>query len=70
MGKAHKMHRMEKDILKRDKQLKYPTDRFGPTSLMTQVSHVNGSRVIMMASQMGHMVSIKNPEHPLVPTGF
>ena len=68
MGKS--MHRAEKEILKRDKQLEYPTDRLGPTSLLTQVSHINSSRVIMLANQMGHMVSIKNPEPPLIPTGF
>lgn len=64
------MHREEKEVLKRAKELQYPTDRLGPTSLMTQVSHTNSSRVIMLASQMGHMVSIKDPEQPLVPTGF
>ncbi|MDE6040988.1 MAG: hypothetical protein K2F99_05370, partial [Muribaculaceae bacterium] len=69
MGK-HKMHRMEKEILSRAQKLEYATDRLGPTSLMSQISHINSSRIIMMASQMGHMVSIKNPEMPLVPTGF
>lgn len=64
------MHREEKEVLRRTKELEYPTDRLGPTSLMTQVSHTNGSRVIMLASQFGHMVSIKDPEMPLVPTGF
>lgn len=64
------MHREEKEVLKRAKALQYPTDRLGPTSLMTQVSHTNSSRVIMLASQFGHMVSIKDPELPLVPTGF
>lgn len=64
------MHREEKEVLKRAKELEYLTDRLGPTSLMTQVSHTNSSRVIMLASQFGHMVSIKDPELPLVPTGF
>ena len=68
MGKS--MHRAEKEILKRDKQLEYPTDRLGPTSLLTQVSHINSSRVIMLANQMGHMVSIKNPEPPLIPNDY
>lgn len=70
MGKAGTMHRAEKDILRRAKQLQYATDLYGPTSLMTQVNHINSSRNIMFASQLGHMVSIKNPEMPLVPTGF
>lgn len=64
------MHREEKEVLKRAKELQYPTDRLGPTSLMTQVSHTNSSRVIMLANQLSHMVSIKDPEQPLVPTGF
>ena len=62
--------REEKAVLKRAKELKYPTDRLGPGSLMIQQSHTNSSRVIMANSQLTHMVSIKDPEAPLVPTGF
>lgn len=68
MGK--KISSQEKAILKRAKELDYPTDRLGPTALMTQQSHINASRMIMTANQMGHMVSIKDPEQPLVPTAF
>lgn len=62
--------REEKAILKRYGELKYPTDVLGPGSLMIQQSHTNSSRVIMSNSQLTHMVSIKDPETPLVPTGF
>lgn len=64
------MHQEEKAVLKRARELEYPTDRLGPTGLMTQASHINSSRMIMLASQLGHMVSIKDPETPLIPTGF
>lgn len=59
-----------KALVKQAKTLKYPTDRLGPGSLMIQQSHVNSSRVIMINHQLTHMVSIKDPEQPLVPTGF
>lgn len=62
--------REEKAILKRYGDLKYPTDVLGPGSLMIQQSHTNSSRVIMSNSQLTHMVSIKDPDAPLVPTGF
>lgn len=60
----------EKTILKRAAALKYDTDRLGPGSMMIQQSHVNSSRVIMVNHQITHMVSIKDPEAPLVPTGY
>lgn len=60
----------EKAVLRREKQLQYPTDRLGAGSLMIQQSHTNSSRVIMVNHQLGHAVSIKEPEQPLVPTGF
>ena len=64
------MSREEKAILKRASEMKYLTDRLGPGSLMIQQSHTNSSRVIMVNSQLTHMVSIKDPEQPLVPSGF
>lgn len=64
------MSREERAILKRASEMKYPTDRLGPGSLMIQQSHTNSSRVIMVNSQLTHMVSIKDPEQPLVPSGF
>lgn len=60
----------EKHIIKRAKAMQYPTDRLGPGSLMIQQSHTNSSRVIMVNHQLSHAVSIKDPEAPLVPTGF
>lgn len=66
MSKSNK----EKSVLKRAKQLKYDTDRLGPGSLMIQQSHTNSSRLVMVNHQLGHRVDIKDPEMPLVPTGF
>ena len=60
----------ERIVLKRDEELKYTTDRLGPGSLMTQQSHTNASRLIMVNHNLPHVVSIKDPEMPLVPTGF
>lgn len=60
----------EKAVLKRASELKYPTDRLGPGSLMVQQSHINSSRLIMSNHQLTHMVNIKDPESPLVPSGF
>ena len=37
---------------------------------MTQQSHVNSSRMVMLNHQFTHMVNIKDPEAPLVRTGF
>lgn len=69
MGKRQ-LSNKEKAVLKREKSLEYVTDRLGPGSLMIQQSHTNSSRVIMVNHQLGHAVSIKEPEQPLVPTGF
>lgn len=60
----------EKLVIRRNDALKYPTDRLGPGSLMVQQSHINSSRVIMVNHQITHAVNIKDPETPLVPTGF
>ena len=60
----------EKQILKRNSELKYPTDRLSAGSLMTQESHVNASRLIMCNHQLSDMLNIKDAEAPLVPTGF
>lgn len=60
----------EKAVLKRAAELKYPTDRLGPGSLMVQQSHINSSRLIMSNHQLTHMVNIKDPDMPLVPSGF
>ena len=70
MGKKKNMSSQEKAILKRVNELKHPTDRLGPSSLMTQQTHINASRMIMVGNQLSQMVSIKDPEQPLVPTGF
>lgn len=59
-----------KAILKRADELQYDTDRLSAASLMTQQSHINSSRLIMVANQLTHMVNIKDPEAPLVSTGF
>ena len=59
-----------KTILKRADELNYDTDRLSAASLMTQQSHINSSRLIMVANQLTHMVNIKDPEAPLVSTGF
>ena len=64
------MSRKEQQIVERSNDLKYPTDRLGPGSLLTQQSHTNASRLIMVNHNLPHMVSIKDPEMPLVPTGF
>lgn len=69
MHKRH-MSQMEKAVRKRYSELKYPTDRLGPGSLMTQQSHINSSRVIMVNHQLADALNIKDPEGPLVPTGF
>lgn len=60
----------EKEIWNRSKELVYDTDRYGPGSLMTQADKVNSSRAIMLNHHMTQFVSIKDPEMPLVPTGF
>lgn len=65
-----KKGQLEKEILKRYASLEYATDRLGPGSLMTQESHINSSRLIMVNHQLSDMVNIKDPEMPLVPTGF
>lgn len=63
-------NRAEKAVIKRARELEYPTDRLGPGSLLMQQSHVNSSRVVMANSQFTQFVSIDSPEMPLVPTGF
>lgn len=60
----------EKQVMKRYEELRYPTDRLSAASLMTQESHVNSSRQVMVAHQIPDMVNIKDAETPLVPTGF
>lgn len=70
MGNKKNMSSQERAILKRVNELKHPTDRLGPSSLMTQQTHINASRMIMVGNQLSQMVSIKDPEQPLVPTGF
>lgn len=60
----------EKSIRKRYSELVHPTDRLGAGSLMTQESHVNSSRMIMVNHQLADFLNIKDPETPLVPTGF
>lgn len=57
-------------VLKRAKKLENETDLYGPGSLMTQISHVSGSRAIMENHHIGHAVNLVDPESPLVPTGF
>ena len=65
-----KVSKDEKAIVAREKEFEYITDRYGPASMLTQVNHINSSRVIMWNSQASQWVSIKDPEQPLVPTGF
>lgn len=60
----------EKILLKRDAELKYSSDRLGAGSLMTQQSHINASRMIMVNHNFPQHVSIKEPEASLVPSGF
>ena len=69
MGKRH-VSNAEKAVLRRERALKYDTDRLGPGSLMTQQSHTNASRLVMLQHQLTHAVSIKDPEQPLVITSF
>lgn len=69
MSKKH-MSQLEKAVRKRYSELEYPTDRLGPGSLMTQQSHINSSRLIMENHQLCDALNIKDPEGPLVPTGF
>lgn len=66
----HSMSNKEKAVLRREKALVYDTDRLGPGSLMIQQSHTNSSRVVMTNHQLRDFVSVKEPEQPLVPTGF
>ena len=74
MGKIRKADKdqtiKEKEILKRNEDLTYPTDRYGAGSLMTQADKVQSSRLIMVNHQISQAVSIKDPEMPLVPSGF
>ena len=74
MGKKAKVQRVisqkEKEVLKRNKELLYPTDRLGAGSAMIQQTHTNSSRLIMVNHQLGHALNIKDPEVPLVPSGF
>lgn len=65
-----KKSQIEKAVRSRYSELEYPTDRLGPGSLMTQVSHINSSRVVMENHQLCDALNIKDPESPLVPTGF
>lgn len=67
---AKHMSQLEKTVRKRYSELEYPTDRLGPGGLMTQQSHINSSRMIMVSHQLVDMLNIKDPEMPLVPTGF
>lgn len=71
MGKKYKnMSQKEREVLERADELSYPTDVLGPGSAFIQQSHTNASRLIMVNHQLGHAVNIKDPEPPLVPTGF
>jgi len=69
-SKDRNMTIQERELLKRAAALEYDTDRLGPSALMTQQSHISSSRMIMGANQMTQFVDIKNPEVPLVATGF
>jgi len=64
------MPEIERQVRAQDANLYYPTDRLGPGSVMTQQSHTNASRLIMENHQMSDCINIKDPEPPLVPTGF
>lgn len=70
MSESKRTTMKEKAINKAVARMKYPTDRLGPGSLMTQQSHINSSRLIMVNHQINQSVNIKDPEMPLVPTGF
>ena len=66
---AKHMSVKERQVLKRYDELTYPTDRLSAGSLMTQESHVNSSRLVMVCHQVPDMINIKDAEAPLVPTG-
>ena len=68
--KTKNMSNKERIVLERASELEYDTDRLGAGSLMTQQSHINASRLIMVNHNIPHMVNIKNPDAPLVPSGF
>ena len=61
-AKKKLMSNKEKIVLKREADLNFRTDRLGPGSLMTQQSHTNASRLIMVNHNLPHVVSIKDPE--------
>ena len=63
-------HKAEQAVLDREKELKYDTDRLSASSLMTLQSHTNSSREIMAAQHLSQFNDIKDPEQPLVITGF
>lgn len=67
---SKKKSNIEKQVMKRYSEMEYDTDRLGPGGLMTQQSHINSSRMIMTSHQLSDLVNIKDPEAPLVPTGF
>ena len=68
--KDHEVSKAEKQVLKRAAELAQDTDRLSAAGLITQVSHINSSRLIMEAQHATQMVNIKDPEQPLVLTGF
>lgn len=59
-----------KQILEREKELEYRTDRYGVGSLLTTANRINASRAIMYNRNVGHVLNITDSEPPLTPTGF
>lgn len=59
-----------RQVLKRGKELEYPTDRYGVGSLLTLSNGINSSRAIMYNHHVEHSVNIIDAEPPLVATGF
>jgi hypothetical protein len=45
---ARKMSQKEKAVMNRYSELEYDTDRYGAGSLMTQATHINASRLLMI----------------------
>lgn len=67
---GNKMSTQERLVRQEAKRLKHPTDLLSTTSLMGLASQISASRLTMISAQIGHAVSIKNPEPALVSTGF
>lgn len=66
----HTVSKDEKAVLKRYGELKYDTDVLGPGSLIANPSHTNSSRLLMVNQQLSQCVNIKDPDQPLVLSGF